>query len=416
LGVTRRAPLRFVRVVTPTPPKRGIRLTDAEILQARPKAKAWRLFDTHGLFLLVAPAGGKWWRWKYRFRGRAKTISFGTYPLVSLKAARVKRDDARRLLDAGQDPSAERQRVKRQGAGVTFEAVALEWLAARKHALAPLTHNKHVGICRDYLFPAIGSTPMSLLEAPAILAALRPIEQRGLRETAHRAKQVASQISRYAIAHGNASRDAAADLRGALQPVKTRHHAALTDPGSIGALLRSIDTGGGTTVVDAALALAPLVFVRPGELRKAEWKEFDLDVALWRIPGERMKMREAHLVPLAAQALEILRELRPTTGKGRYVFPSSRTPLRPMSNGTVTAALRRLGYTHEQMTAHGFRTIAATRLNEMGFAPDLIERQLAHREANAVRDAYNRAQYLEKRREMMLAWADELDRMRLIRS
>jgi integrase len=262
------------------------------------------------------------------------------------------------------------------------------------------------------LFPRIGRRPIREVTPPELLAALRKIEARGHHETAHRAKQKCGQVFRYAIATGRAERDISADLRGALVPVVSRNHASLTDPAEVGALLRAIDGYEGQPITAAALKLAPLVFVRPGELRGARWAEFDLDGAEWRIPAERMKMGEQHIVPLARQTVTILRELKALTSFGEYVFPSLLTLTRPMSNNTINTALRRLGYTKEQMTGHGFRSMASTLLNEHGFPPDVIEPQLAHAERNKVRAAYNKAQRLVERRKMMQAWADYLDGLR----
>lgn len=259
------------------------------------------------------------------------------------------------------------------------------------------------------VFPWLGTRPVGEITAVELLEALRRVEARGALETAHRIHQICGQIFRYAIATGRGSRDPSADLRGALPPVRETHHAALTKPADVAALMRSIIGYQGSFVVRCALRLAPLVFVRPGELRKAEWSEFDLDGYIWRIPAERMKLRQAHLVPLSQQAVEVLRELRPLTGAGRYVLPSARTTTRPMSENAVTAALRRMGYEQGTMTGHGFRTTASTLLNEMGWPADAIERQLAYAERDEVRGAYNRAEYLSERRRMMQAWADHLD-------
>ncbi|GAB2577058.1 hypothetical protein GCM10027066_19660 [Dyella jejuensis] len=264
----------------------------------------------------------------------------------------------------------------------------------------------------DLVNPWIGSRPISEIDAPEMLRLLRRIEDRGAHETAHRTKQRCGQIFRYAIATGRAKHDPTADLRGALTPVKVTHRAAITDPAKIGELLHAIDGYTGSFVVRTAMKLAPLVFLRPGELRQAEWTEFDLDAAQWRIPAEKMKMRGEHIVPLPAQAVAILRELHPLTGRGQYVFPGERSRARPMSDGTINAALRRMGFDKNTMTGHGFRAMASTRLNEMGWTPDVIERQLAHTEKNKVRAAYNRAQYLDERKRMTQAWADYLDGLR----
>jgi integrase len=388
-------------------------LTDTAVKNAKPGAKPLKLADEKGMFLLVTPTGGKWWRLKYRFGGKEKLLSFGTYPEVSLKDARKRRDDARKLLADGVDPGENRKAVKAakaERAGNSFEVVAREWYAKN----APNWVENHGGriiqrLERD-IFPWIGGRPIAEITAPELLAVLRRIEARGAVETAHRALQNCGQVFRYAIATGRAERDPSPDLKGALPPVKETHLAAITDPKQIGALLRAMDDYQGQFVTKCALRLAPMVFVRPGELRKAEWVEIDLDKAEWNIPAERMKMREPHLVPLSAQAVAILRELRPLTGGGRYVFPGARTNGRPMSDNAILAALRRMGFTKDEMSGHGFRAMARTILDEvLQVRPDYIEHQLAH----AVRDpngrAYNRTAHLAERRKMMQLWADYLD-------
>jgi integrase len=385
-------------------------LSDTGVRNAKPEEKMRKLFDGLGLYLLISPAGGKWWRFKYRFAGKERLLSLGTYPEVSVREARDKRDAARKLIAAGIDPGVERKLAKARALGGSFEDVAREWAEKFSERWEP-THAATVikRLERD-VFPWLGGQPVGEITSPELLTVLRRIESRGALETAHRVKQTCGQIFRYAVATGRAQRDPSGDLYGALPPVKEKHHAALTKPADVAALLRSIDGYKGTFVVRCALRLAPLVFVRPGELRKSEWSEFDLDGATWRIPPERMKMRSEHIVPLSRQAVEILRELHPLTGKGRYVFPG-RAVSRPMSENTITASLRYLGYSREQMTGHGFRTMASTLLNEMGWPADAIERQLAHSERDNVRDAYNRAQYLPERKRMMDAWADFLDRL-----
>jgi integrase len=389
-------------------------LTEIHCRNAKPREKPYKLFDELGLFLLVTPSAtarkGRLWRFRYRYGDVEKLLSLGNYPDVSLKRAREKRDEARRRLADGVDPSVHRKAIQ-DAKAETFEAIAREWLAMRAKTTAAVTQQKAQWLL-EMLFPHIGRRPIREVSPPELLSALRKIESRGHHETAHRAKQKCGQIFRYAIATGRAERDISADLRGALVPVVAHNHASLTDPAEIGALLRAIDGYEGQPITAAALKLAPLVFVRPGELRGARWAEFDLDGAEWRIPGERMKMGEPHIVPLARQAVAILSELHALTGWGEYVFPSLLTLERPMSNNTVNTALRRLGYTKEQMTGHGFRTTASTLLNEQGFHPDLIELQLAHAERNKVRAAYNKAQRLTERRLMMQAWADQLDILR----
>ena len=374
-------------------------------------AKARKLFDGGGLYLLLTPAGGKLWRFKYRYGGREKLLALGAYPGAGLKQARAARDDARRLLAAGTDPAAARKAA--QAAWLSrdtenFEAVAREWFGkfsagwAVGHAATIMRRLE-----RD-VFPWLGTRPTREITPLELLNVLRRVEGRGTLETAHRIHQVCGQVFRYAIATGRAQRDPCTDLRGALPPVPPRHHAALTRPADVGALLRAINGYHGSFVVQCALQLAPLVFVRAGELRRAEWAEFDLAEALWRIPAARMKMRQEHLVPLARQAVEILHQLQPVTGSGRYVFPSARTAVRPMSENAVTAALRRMGYERGEMTGHGFRTVASTLLNELGWPGDVIERQLAHAERDNVRNAYNRAEYWAERQRMMQSWADYL--------
>jgi integrase len=389
-------------------------LTDTAIRQTKPGTKARKLFDGLGLYLLITPAGGKWWRFKYRFGGKEKLVSLGTYPEVGLKRVREKRDEARKQVADGVDPGVERKAAKaaaeqREGSG--FEAVAREWFEKFSPGWAP-THAKTIirRFERD-VFPWLGQRPTGEISAPELLTVLRRVESRGALETAHRIHQICGQVFRYGIATGKAQRDPSADLRGALPPVREEHHAALTKPTDVAALMRAIKAYEGTFVVKCALRLAPLVFVRPGELRKAEWSEFDLDEGTWRIPAERMKMRTEHFVPLSRQVVEILRELHPLTGAGRYVFPNARTNTRPMSENAVLAALRRMEYEQGEMTGHGFRTVASTLLNEMGWSADAIEKQLAHSERDGVRDAYNRAAYLDERRRMMQGWSDYLDRI-----
>jgi integrase len=385
-------------------------LTDAAIRGARPKEKSYKLADGGGLTLLVNPNGSKWWRLRYRFGGREKMLSVGVYPDVPLKNARDKRESIRRLIASGIDPSAKRGAEKAAQAE-TFAAIAAEWLDLQRKGFSAATLEKAEWTIKDLLNPFIGGAPIRSITAPDILALLRRLEARGKHETAHRTKQRAGQIFRYAIATGRAERDPTADLRGALAPIVSSNHAAITDPKAVGELLRAIHGYGGQPATECAMKLAPLVFVRPGELRAARWEEFDLDAKEpeWRIPAARMKMREQHIVPLSTQAVAILRELQPITGPSGYCFPSLRDSNRPMSENAITAALRRMGYTGDQMTWHGFRTIASTLLNEQGWNPDLIELQLAHTERNAVRDAYNRAQRLPERRRMMQAWADYLE-------
>jgi integrase len=388
-------------------------LNNAKIQAAKPREKAYKLFDEKGLYLLVKPNGSRLWRFKYRVLKREKLLALGVYPDVSLKMARDRRDEARRQVADRVDPSVFRK-AERIAEANSFEAVALEYLERQRQKLTPSSWAKGRWLLVELLCPAIGSLPIAGVDAPALLAALRRIEARGRHETAHRAKQAAGQVFRYAIATGRASRDPSADLRDALAPVVTKHRAAITEPARIGELLRAVDGYVGQPGTVTALKLAPLLFVRPGELRYANWQEFDLDSAKpeWRIPRERMKMREAHVVPLPTQAVALLKELKNLTGPDGLLFPSLISAARPISENTLNAALRRLGYGKEEMSAHGFRAMASTCLNEQGFAPDVIELQLAHKERNKVRAAYNRASRMAERRAMMQTWADYLDGLR----
>lgn len=390
-------------------------LTDTAIRKAKPTDKPLKLSDGAGLYLLLNPNGSRWWRFDYRYGGKRKTLSMGTYPDTGLADARARRDEARKLLAAGVDPGEQRKAVKLAGAeraANSFAVIAEEWLAKQAGRMAPATLAKARWTLDDLVLPWIGDRPIAEIDPPEVLRLLQRIEERGAHETAHRTKQRCGQVFRYAIATHRATRDPTADLRGALTPAKVTHRAAVTDPAKVGELLRAIDGYTGSFVVRSALKLAPLVFARPGELRQAEWSEIDLDGALWRIPAGKMKMREEHTIPLPSQAIAVLRELQPLTGNGQYVFPSERSRQRPMSDGTINAALRRLGFDKDTMTGHGFRAMASTRLNEMGWSPDVIERQLAHAERNKVRAAYNRAQYLDERKQMMQSWADYLDGLR----
>ena len=392
-----------------------MKLTDTKIKNAKPQERPYKLFDGGGLYLLIARqadgTASRWWRLKYRFRGREKVLALGVYPAIGLKAARAAAAVARKALLCGVDPSVEKASAKLVQSD-TFKAVAEEWLGMQAKKLATVTLSKARWMLETFTYPRLGDKLINEIKAPEMLAALRAIESKGHHETATRTKQRVGQVMRYAIATGRAERDITADLRGALAPVPTKNRAAITDPSRVGELLRAVDGYQGEPATAAALKLAPLTFVRPGELRGAEWREFDLEAAEWRIPPERMKMGEAHIVPLSRQAIEILTGLRATSHKTRFLFPSLRTRDRPMSENTLNAALRRLGYTAEQMTAHGFRAMASTLLNEQGFPPDVIELQRAHAERNKVRAAYNRATRLPERRKMMQAWADYLDALR----
>ncbi len=383
-------------------------LTDTKIRNARPRGKPYKLFDGQGLYLLITPKGQRWWRFKYQSGGREKLLSLGTYPDVPLKKVREKRAELRRNVAAGIDPSLQR-RAKQQADASSFEGVAREWHAKHVHTWTP-EHAARIQRRLDKdIFPWIGARPIAELTAPEVLAVLRRIESRSVLDTAHRALQNCSAVFRYAVVTGRAARDPCADLRGALPPVRGKHHAAITEPHAVGELLRAIEGYQGSLITKCALRLSALVYVRPGELRRAEWNEIYFEASEWRIPAGKMKARALHIVPLSRQAVAILHELQPLTGSDRYVFPSVRTVERPMSENTITGALRRLGYTKDDMTAHGFRSLASTLLNEQGWSRDAIERQLAHAERDATRAAYNRAEYLTERRKMMQAWADYLD-------
>ncbi|UZR27878.1 tyrosine-type recombinase/integrase [Methylococcus mesophilus] len=392
-------------------------LTDTEIRRAKPKEKAYKLSDEKGLYLEIMPNGARYWRMKYRFEGKEKRAAFGVYPEVTLKEARDKRDEARKLLAQGIDPTEHKRAIKAAKAALTehsFEVIAREWHQKVSSAWTPGHSENVLSRLEQNIFPAIGDKPISTITAPDLLKTLRETESRAP-ETARRLRQTCGQIFRYAIATGRAERDLSGDLRGALTPAGAkRHHASITKPAEIGDLLRNIDGYHGSVVVRAALRLAPLVFVRPGELRQAEWSEINFEAAEWRIPGPKMKMRSVHVVPLSQQALTVLQNLQPLTGHGRYVFPSDRSPKgdRCLSENAVLAALRRMGYEKGEMTGHGFRSMASTLLNEQGWHRDAVERQLAHAERNAVRAAYNYAEHLPERRKMMQAWADYLDRLK----
>jgi len=391
-------------------------LTDTAIRKAKPGTAPQKLRDGGGLYLLLRPDGARWWRWDYRrpVTGKRNTLSLGTYPDTGLAEARQRHAEARKLLAAGIDPGEQRKAERAAGAeraANSFEVVAREWLG--RQTWVPSYLEKVDAWMANDVFPYIGARPVAELTAPEFLRVARRVEERGAVESAHRIMQNCGQVMRYAIATGRADRNPVADLRGAIAAPQERHHAAITDPGELGGLLRAIDGYSGDPATRAALKLAGLLFVRPGELRHAEWSEIDLDKAEWNIPAGKMKMRQPHLVPLPVQAVEILRDLHPLTGRGRYVFPGGRSPRVPMSNNALNAALRRMGFDKGTMTAHGFRASARTILDEvLGFRPDYIEHQLAH----AVRDpngrAYNRTAHLPERRKMMQAWADYLDNLR----
>ena len=412
------------------------KLTEAQIKNAAPGEKRYTLRDENGLFLEVPTSGNKRWRLRYFFDGKEKLVSLGTYPLVSLKDARTKRDQLRgqiRDRDNPKDPAAQRKKAREerkqaleavtQAEAVdaqTFEKTAREWHQKRANAThknkgALWTPGHAARIWRGLemnILPWIGSKPISTITPGILLEVIQRIEARGVIETAHRDLSVCGQIFRYGVACGYCERDVAADLRGAIAPVVHTNHAAVLEPQAIGELLRNIDAYQGSHIVRCTLRLAPYVFVRPGELRHAEWTEINFKAAEWRIPPEKMKARRLHIVPLSRQALEILQnDLLPLTGSGPYLFPG-RVSARPMSENTLNAALRAMGYEKGRMTGHGFRSIASSHLNEAAWHRDAIERQLAHAESNEVRAAYLHADFLAERRKMMQWWADALDTLR----
>ena len=388
-------------------------LTDTRIRTAKPKEKDYKLVDGQGLYLLVTAKGSKLWRFNYAFEGKQKTTAFGRYPEVSLQDARRRHMDARKLLANGADPAATKKAAKaaiKAPTANSFETVAREWHAKHKHTWAESHAATLLGRLENEVFPYIGAEDIGKIKPPQLLALLRRVEARGALDIAHRIRFQCGQVFRYAVATGRAERDPAADLKGALPPVKGGHYAAFIEPKDVGPLLRAIDDYQGSFITKCALRLAPLMFVRPGELRQAEWAEFDFDNAQWNIPGSKMKMREPHIVPLSRQALEIIKELQALTGDGKYLFPSTRSPQRCMSDNSLNAALRRMGFEKDEITTHGFRAMARTMLDEvLQFRPELIEHQLAHAVKDPNGRAYNRTTHLQARREMMQTWSDYLD-------
>ena len=394
-------------------PRRAIPLTALQISKAKSQTKQYKMHDGGGLFLIITPTGGKWWRFKYRYNGKEKTLSFGTHPEIKLSDARKLREEARTQVATGIDPAELRKAEKAaqaESCANSFEVIAREWISKQSNSWSPANTKIVTRLLVVNVFPWIGKRPIIELKAPELLALLRRMEERGILKSALRVRAICGQVFRYAIATGRADRDIAADLRGALATPKKKHLASITDPKEVAALLRAIDGLTGTFIVKCAMRLAPLVFVRPGELRQAEWCEIDLDKAEWNIPAEKMKTKQPHLVPLSTQAISILKEIQPLTGSTRYVFHSTRTVKKPMSDMALSAALRRMGYAQGEMTPHGFRAMARTILDEvLQVRPDFIEHQLAH----AVRDpngrAYNRTKHLLERHKMMQLWADFLD-------
>ncbi len=406
-------------------------LTDMEVKKAKATDKPVKLADGGGLFLLVQPNGAKYWRLAYRFAGKQKTLALGVYPDVPLvgywhdpktkkvwvKGAREQREDARKLLANDTDPGAVKQAqkaAKGEQVANSFEAIAREWFVRHSPNWKENHSSKIIARLEKDVFPWIGARPIGEIAAPALLAAIRRIESRGALETAHRALACCGQVFRYAVATGRAERDPTGDLRGALPPVKKdKHFAAITDPKKVGELMRDIDGYQGSFIVKCAFKLSPLLFVRPGELRKMEWTDVDLDSAEWVYFVTKTETN--HIVPLAQQAVEILREIQPLTGRGKYVFPGERDHDRPMSDNAIRSALRRMGWSNDEMTPHGFRAMASTILDNMGYKQEWLERQLAHEEANKVKAAYKREawrMYLPERTAMMQQWADYLDKLK----
>ena len=395
-----------------------MKLSDAAVRNAKANGKVQKLSDGGGLYLHVTAKGSKLWRMAYRFEGKQKLLSFGAYPAVSLKDARQRRDTARELLAKDLDPGEEKKQArearlaKEREERDTFEYVAREWFAKYAPTLSE-KHAKKLGrYLENTLFPVIGGKPLIHLEPADFLRVVQPAERLGHHETAHKLMRLCGQVTRYARITGRVKYDVAAGLTEALAPVQTTHFAAVTHPDDIGQLLRDIDAYVGYTSVVYCLKILPHVFTRPSELRLAHWKEFDFKSATWIIPASRMKMRREHVVPLSRQVLTLLKELHDYTGNGNLLFPSARALSAPITDVAPLAALRRMGYGKETMTLHGFRAMASTRLNELGFRADVIEAQLAHKEPDSVRLAYNRAEYMEERRKLMQRWSDYLDELR----
>ena len=393
-------------------------LTQIEIKNAKPRDKAYKLTDGGGLFLFVSPSGGKLWRLKYRHLGREKLLSLGPYPTVSLAQAREQREEAKKSIVAGGDPSLDKKRASVAATlsqATTFEAVAKEYIQKRDaEGVRGVTTGKAQWLIAQ-LGPDFGRRPISEIEPFEVLAALKAIERSGRLETARRCHSICGRVFRYAVSTARANRDPSADLKGALITPRPKHLAAILDPKRVGEMLCAIDAYSGQPATVWALKMAPHIFVRPGELRQAEWAEFDFENAIWRIPKERMKMGREHVAPLSRQVLEILAEAKALTGRGRYVFPALSNRQRPMCENTLNLALRRMGFAKGEMTSHGFRSTASTLLNESGkWNPDAIERALAHTGANETRAIYNRSQYWAERVEMAQWWSDYLDGLKAL--
>ena len=392
-------------------------LTELKIKSSKSDTKAYKLADEKGMYLLIQPSGGKLWRLDYRFDGKRKTLALGGYPDVTLAEARDRRDQARKLLAGGSDPGAVKKAQKagrKEQAANSFEVTARRWHQKNTGKWSESYADKTIRMLERDVFPWIGSKPVVDLEAPEFLSVARRVEKRGHIDTAHRAIQLCGQVMRFAVAEGLVRRDPTGDLRGALVPVESNHMPSVTEPARVGQILQMFEAFTGSFQVQCALKLAPMVFTRPGELRRAKWSDINLDEAMWSIPAEVMKMREAHLVPLSSQAVEILKDLLPFSGHLEYVFPGGRDPKRPMSDAAVNAAMRRLGIdTQNELTGHGFRAMARTILHErLGYEPDVIEQQLAHKTPGPLGAAYARAKFIDKRIKMMQAWADYLDKLR----
>ena len=395
-------------------------LTATSVKQAKPRDKQYKMADGGGMYLLVTTSGSRYWRYNYRFAGKRKTLSIGVYPDVSLADARKLHQEAREKLAKGIDPG-EVKKVEKLtrhlAAAESFEAIGREWFAQNMEGKSKSYIDRTLRILEKDLYPAIGFRPIANVTAPELLAALRRIEARGAIDIAHRAKQTAGKIFRYAVATGRAERDSSQDLTGVLKSRTKKHHASITDPKEVGKLMVAIDGFEGTMVVKTALKLSPLLFQRPGEIRHMEWTEIDWEQERWEIPAEKMKMRLPHIVPLCTQAMGLLTELHKLTGRGKYVFPSARGASRPLSENGVRTALRTLGYTNEQISPHGFRAMARTILDEvLGYRIDWIEHQLAHAVKDTNGRAYNRTSHLPQRIEMMQSWGDYLDQLRMLSS
>lgn len=390
-------------------------LSNTAIINAKAAEKPYKLYDTNGLFIYVTPKGGKWWRLKYYFDGKEKLLSLGTYPDISLSQARQKREDSKKLLAIDIDPSENRKQTKannKLNIENSFELVAREWWQSHMKSKADSHKEKVIRRFELYLFPWIGKKPISSITAPQMLETLRRIEKQNKLETAHRTLQTAGQVFRYAVQTGRAIRDITADLKGALPATTVKHMAAFTEPKDVAELLRALDAFNGTLTVQCAIKLAPLVFVRPSELRMAKWSDIDLEVGTWQYRVSKTKTD--HIVPLSTQALTILHEIHPVSGHGEYVFQGGHSPLKPMSESAVNAALKRMGYdTQKDITGHGFRAMARTILHErLNIDPAIIEHQLAHKVPDSLGSAYNRTKFIEQRKIMMQSWADYLDELK----